>query len=102
LKTLSNRSPDGSFCKHFRPMHRQDHQPNFACPACGQSLRGLAPMPPALLLRCPECGHVTTVQHIARRDVQQRRSITHVFLWVSLLLLIFVAMMFHRAVRNLG
>ncbi len=76
--------------------------PNLACPSCGQSLRGLLPMPPALLLRCPECGHVTTVRHIAQRDVNHRRSITHLLLWASLLLLAFVAAVFHRAVMNLG
>lgn len=80
----------------------ESETPNFACPSCGQNLRGLAPMPPALLLRCPECGHVTTVKHIAQRDVHHRRSITHLLLWVSLLLIAFVALMFHRAVRNLG
>lgn len=80
----------------------QSESPNFACPSCGQSLRGLAPMPPALLLRCPECGHVTSVPQITRREVHHKRSMMHLLLWVSLLLLVLVALVFHRAVRNLG
>jgi predicted RNA-binding Zn-ribbon protein involved in translation (DUF1610 family) len=72
------------------------------CPSCGQSLRGLSPMPPALLLRCPECGHVTTVQKIAERHVEHRRSTSHLLLWATLLLLALAAVLFHRAVMNLG
>lgn len=74
---------------------------HLACPSCGQNLRGLAPMPPALLLRCPECGTVTTVRKIAEREVHHRRSLKHLLLWVSLLLMVLAALLFRRAVTGM-
>ncbi len=76
--------------------------PQLDCPACGQSLRGLAPMPPALLLRCPECGHVTSIPQIAQREVAQRRSIKYLLFWISLLLMMLAAELFRRSVQGLG
>ena len=77
-------------------------QPHLNCPICGQSLLGLRPLPPALLLRCPECGHVTSIPQITRRDIAQRRSLKHLLLWVSLLLLVLAAVLFHHAVQGIG
>lgn len=58
-------------------------------------------MPPALLLRCPECGTVTTVRRIAEREVHHRRSLRHLLLWVSLLLMLLAALLFRSAVTGM-
>lgn len=49
-------------------------QPQLACPACGHSLRGLEPIGPAQLLRCPECGLVTSIGRIAALFVERQRD----------------------------
>jgi len=50
-------------------------QPQLNCPSCGQSLRGLEPLPPALLLRCPECGTVTSITQLAADFTQRQKDI---------------------------
>lgn len=81
-------------------MQRID-SPIPTCPSCGQNLRGLAPLPPALLLRCPECGTVTTVRRIAEREVHHRRSITHLLIWVTLVFIILAATIFSGAMARI-
>jgi hypothetical protein len=49
--------------------------PQLACPSCGHSLRGLEPLPPALLLRCPECGQVTSISKLAAEYAARQREI---------------------------
>ena len=56
-------------------MSEELEQPQLDCPSCGQSLRGLEPLPPALLLRCPECGTVTSITQLAADFTQRQKDI---------------------------
>jgi hypothetical protein len=51
-----------------------EDQPQLNCPSCGQSLRGLEPLAPGQVLRCPECGGVTSIQAIAANFVRHRAA----------------------------
>lgn len=63
-------------------------QPQLACPSCGQSLRGLEPLGPKQVLRCPECGSITSIMRLAERHVARRRQIRRLIWGVLFLLLV--------------
>jgi hypothetical protein len=50
-------------------------QPALACPACGYSLRGQPPIEPGQILRCPECGSVTSIADLAARHLRRQRDL---------------------------
>jgi hypothetical protein len=50
-------------------------QPALACPACGYSLRGQSPLEPGQVLRCPECGSVTSIADLAARHLRRQRDL---------------------------
>ena len=70
------------------PMNSEANQPRLLCPSCGQSLRGQAPLAPALLLRCPECGAVTSIPRLAAAHLARRRRLQ----WLGWAILLGVAL----------
>jgi len=77
-------------------MESADH-PQLACPSCGHSLRGLEPVGPAQVLRCAECGEVTSIGWLAKSHVEQRRHIRRIKWALTLMFIIMVMVILLKA-----
>ena len=67
------------------------NQPQLVCPVCGHNLRGLEPVGPKQVLRCAECGNITSIMRLAEIHLARRRQI-HRLMWAVILLLLLMTL----------